>query len=1014
MTPFRTSLVFIIITLVGIASTYLLEVDFAPRSVSNSFVIGFSSDQKDPPLVTEQKITSILEGALSGIEGVKEIESVSRYGGGYITLTFNNEDLHKKRLEILTAIRQVRNQLPDKIPFPSIELGKSVDSVEPLLIYSLSSTLPTNEIVEYARQKILPELGLHSGIKNIELSTDSRPVVLVTYQIERLKSLGLSPDQVLSTLRQFIFNKQLGTITSQGETKSLFVSKTQSDITELLEIPIRSGVKLNDVATVSIDDMRPSYISRLNGKNSVLIRIFAHEHENKPELAKALKMDAVQIQDKLPDHLKLDLSYDDTEYITKELNKIAIRASLSILILSVLVLIVYRRISQLIVLIGSVVVSLGISALFMYLIGVSVHLYTIAGLTISFGLVIDNSIMVIDHLRRKNNLRIITALLAATLTTMAALLVIFILPNEDRIGMSDFAFAIIIALGSSIIVSLLFTPAFSSLVGIRSGTRKISMRSKRIQARIQQAYFRGLVFLGSYKKWVLTLMILLFGLPVYLIPKNIDGADFFNKTIGSDYYQESIRPTLDKLLGGTLRSFYLNVFESSGYRTPEKTKLYVAASLDEGHTIEQMNLIIRNVEKFLDKVDGLDSYRTNVYSGNYAQVVIEFDEASESGSLPYSLKNRLIQRSLDWGGVNWAVFGVGRGFSNVTNESLPTFRVALKGYNYADLEKLAKDLAAKLLTHPRIKEVNTNDRISWRDKSSEQLVLSPGNQIDVDTYLTTLRYVRNVAPSRIPDSYVTIGNSPLPLMFSDEHAEQFSIHRLMNEGGVTLSGTNTNLTREVKSSALYRENRQYVRVLSFEYYGSYRFGNEYLNQVIEGTVFPPGYSYEYKERFMSPDKTKRQYSLLLLVLLVIYIICTVTFESVRMPFHILLIIPLAFIGIFVTFSWGGFPFDQGGYAAFILLAGIVVNAAIFISNEASHYHSRNSSRNLVKACSRKFLPIMLTIISTCLGLTPFLMDGEKEVFWFSFAVGVIGGLFFSVFLVFVIFPALLIRSKQTN
>lgn len=155
MTPFRISLVFITLTLIGLVSSFFLEIDFTPKTVSNSFIIGFSSEQNDPPLITEQKITSILEGVLSGIEGVKEIASVSRYGGGTITLTFEGKDMQATRLHILTALRQVRNQLPDNTPFPSIELGRDRDVNQPLLIYSLTSPLPTNEIVAYTQQQVL-------------------------------------------------------------------------------------------------------------------------------------------------------------------------------------------------------------------------------------------------------------------------------------------------------------------------------------------------------------------------------------------------------------------------------------------------------------------------------------------------------------------------------------------------------------------------------------------------------------------------------------------------------------------------------------------------------------------------------------------------------------------------------------------------------------------------------------------------------------------------------------------
>jgi len=136
VTPFRISLIFIIITLLGVAASFFLEVDFTPPTTSNSFIISFSSDQNDPPLVTEQKVTSILEGVLSTIEGSKEIESVSRYGGGSIRLSFEDADLQQKRLEILAVLRQVSDQLPENMPFPTIELGREEEVKGPLLIYS--------------------------------------------------------------------------------------------------------------------------------------------------------------------------------------------------------------------------------------------------------------------------------------------------------------------------------------------------------------------------------------------------------------------------------------------------------------------------------------------------------------------------------------------------------------------------------------------------------------------------------------------------------------------------------------------------------------------------------------------------------------------------------------------------------------------------------------------------------------------------------------------------------------
>lgn len=1012
MTPFRLSLLFIIVAIIGYASALLLEINFSPKKISNSFIISYHTGQNDPPLVTEQKATSILEGVLSAIEGVKEINSVSRYGSGYITLEFEAINLQQKRLEITTALRQVQDQLPEEMSFPTVEIGSEEVNKGPLLIYSLTSTLPTNEIAEVARQLVIPQIGLNPGIKSIQLSTDSKPIVQLSYNADKLRSVGLSQRSIQEAVSNILLSEQIGSITRKGETKNIFINTNPNDIQDILSINLTKHIKIGDVATIKVADRRPSFISRLNGENTVLIRIFAHDHENKPVLASTLRKDIDDLARSLPSYASLSLNYDDTEFINRELNKITLRALLSIGILSVLILLIYRKIKQLVLLIGSVLVTIGVTSLLLYLLDVPIHLYTIAGLTISFGLVIDNSIMVIDHLKKRKDLRIIPALLAATLTTIAALLVVFILPKEDLNGLDDFSLSISLALGSSILTSLLFTPAFASLLGITRSSSSLSNRLKRGIVKSQNAYYFVLIFLSRYKKTVIVVMIFLFGFPVYLIPKNLEGADLYNKVIGADFYQEDIRPISDKLLGGMLRSFYLNVFESSGYRTPEKTKLYVSASLGQGHTIEQMDDIMYRVETYLGEVKGLTNFRTTIHSGKYAQTVIEFDEQNETGSLPYILKNRLIQRSLDWGGVDWNVYGVGRGFSNASGESLPSFRLQLKGYNYQELEQLADDLAEKLLVHPRIKEVNTNDRISWRDATSEQFVLTTNGKLDAETYLTSLRDVQDASFKMNATSYISVNNHAFPLFIQDEKQEDFSIYQLLNGSRVTPLTILGELSSERKSSALYRENRQYVRVLSFEYFGSYRFGNEYLNKVLDEHVLAPGYSYEKVEWNWDSSKTKRQYALVGLIMILIFIICTATFENLRLPFNMVLIIPLSFIGIFITFSWGGFYFDQGGYAAFILLAGIVVNATIFIVNEARISRIKDWNRSVMKACSKKFIPIFLTIISTCLGLIPFLMEGQQEVFWFSFATGVIGGLIFSIFVVFIIFPVLLMNRNH--
>ena len=143
------------------------------------------------------------------------------------------------------------------------------------------------------------------------------------------------------------------------------------------------------------------------------------------------------------------------------------------------------------------------------------------------------------------------------------------------------------------------------------------------------------------------------------------------------------------------------------------------------------------------------------------------------------------------------------------------------------------------------------------------------------------------------------------------------------------------------------------------------------------------------------------------------LICSILFESLIQPLVIISLIPISFIGTFLTFYFSGITFGTSGFASLVLLSGLVVNAAIYIINEYNNSmkvydgYSLNKINIYVKSYNHKIIPVLLTIFSTVLGLVPFLMDGKEEAFWFSFAIGTTGGLLFSILAIIFIMPILM-------
>src|SRR5690606_1042881 len=225
--------------------------------------------------------------------------------------------------------------------------------------------------------------------------------------------------------------------------------------------------------------------------------------------------------------------------------------------------------------------------------------------TISFGIIIDNSIIMIDHLRNKGNKKAFLAILAATLTTMGALMVIFLLEESQRLNLWDFALVIAINLGVSLMVSLYFVPALMERIELKQKRLTFSRKRKRRIVKFTRGYIRIVRWMRRPRiKWAFVVLFILgFGLPFHLLPKDIEGDRFFtnlyNETLGTEWFVNDVRPTLEKVVGGSLRLFTEDVFENSYYSEPERTTLRVTGSMPDGCTIEQLNEAIQKMENYI-------------------------------------------------------------------------------------------------------------------------------------------------------------------------------------------------------------------------------------------------------------------------------------------------------------------------------------------------------------------------------------------------------------------------------
>ncbi len=1030
LSAFTVSVLFFVAAFIGLALLPFLQTDLLPKETQASLQISYHYPSAAPETV-EQNATAPLENILSQISGVQKISSVSSYGKGNIVLHFaKTEDLAFKKFETASLIRNIYKKLPPVLSYPEITQGTKNAMTEPaLLLYSLSAKGDASHIRETAEKRFIPQIAGTEGVYEVKMNDNFRKRVQIRYDEEKLAAHKISPAKIEQILREANSELHFGKILD-GENSWYFL-RTEKNIFDIsvlenLIIPLENQgfIRLKDVAKISHEAEKSRHLYRINGLNTLSMGIFARKEANKIRLAKSIRAKVAEISASLPPEFNVLLEHDESEVLEKELRKNYERAGFSMLILMLFIFLSNRDWKYLLVLFTGIFINISLTSILIYVLKINIHLYSLAGLAVSFGMIIDNAIVMLEHLHERGNKNIFLALLGASLTTIAALLLVYFLPEEEQKNLLDFAKIVTVNLAVSLLTALFFTPAFYELLygKIEKNSDKRAYGEKKRFLIWLHRYEKVLFFLLRFRKTFFTALILAFGLPFFMLPSKIENLAWYNAVFDNENFKENIRPYLDKFLGGGLRPFVRNVFEKNNYRSPERTKLFVSMEMSFGTTLEQMDFAVKDLEVFLSQIEGIEQFSVQIQA-RYAMMSISFLPEFEKSSLPFQLKSRLTSRALDWEGIGWNIWGVGQGYHNSIDENSASFRVEMRGFQYLQLEKFAETAAEKLKAHKRIQKVNTNERMSFDEKGGKELVLRLHEEAKMSEGINLndiFGAVKKQSFAAQADFYLPFGSEVLPVYWQNENAEKFNRYELMHAPLRTaaerrfLASQIADIKLETTAASLHKENRKYIRILGFEYMGSYNFGRKYLEKVIGEmrALLPVGYEIKAQDWSFDTEKAKKQYALLLVLAAAIFVICAIIFESFVLPLVTVSIIPMSFIGLFASFTLFDFYFDQGGYAAFVLLGGLSVNAAIFILHDfAFSTHLRTHHRRLTAATLQKFKPVMLTILSTAVGLIPFLATGQEEVFWFSLACGTVGGLLFSLIGVFFAMQLMLCRKK---
>lgn len=992
---FSVIIIFLALSLAGLALLPLLPVKLMPSEQLPVISVSYGCSGMSSRVV-EIEVTSRLEGALNRISGIRRIESKSANGWGNITLHFEkNSDLDSKRLEVSTIIRQRYKSFPKGTSYPSIRINDvNRDNTAPFMTYAVAFDGKPGQLSKILDSTVIPSITSFDGIEKVDINGLDKTEIVITYDAVKLKNAGYTPADISEALIHDTGRIHLGASVNHddGTVTMVATAERADDLDRLSHLAVTNAkgkeTELSQLAALRIERERPNSIFRIDGKNAVYLNVTPSKSANQITLSKMVRKAVETVVSPSGNALDLIVIYDATDRINMELNKVYFRSGLTLLLLLVFLVVVSRNLRYTLLVAISLAINLAVAVLLYYFCQIEIQLYSLAGITVSLNLIIDNTIVMCDHYKRHLRKDVFPAILAATLTTVASLCVVFFLDDEIRLNLIDFVIVLIVNLAVSLAVALFLVPALAHRLGIVSEIAKpTGKRTMRIYLWLNKIYATYLRFALRFRIPVLIFAFALCG---------VTGWWFFDRVKEGEYFSHPD-------------------FEPS---------IFITSQLPAGSTIEQMDARMRQLENKLMPYNGISYFKTEITSGRRGSITVYFKPEYANSGYPYAVKNDIVGKVLTIGAGSWSVGGLkDNGFNNAIFESAGDNVIKLTGFDYDRLVEYALRLKDSLSTNRRVQNIDLKAESSYWKEDRTEWVLLPDmtklKNLDISIY----DFKQAVANLMMRDNVLGVlstNDGALPIRLKSSQSDTYDIWSFMNlplecNGKTVKLRDVATLTTHELSPEIIRKNQNYQICVQYQYTGSQKGAESLLSKRIEDCAawLPTGYAAESEElsgRRYTPDYTR--YWLLALVAALTFLISCILFNSFIWPFAILAIIPLSYTGIFLTFLIFNLKMDEGGFSSFILTGALSVNAAIYIIQQFGLIKSRDSLRRYLMAFRYKIGPIITTVVSTVIGFVPFVIGTERESFWFGLAAGTMGGMIWSLLAIVLFLPLFFVKRKK--
>jgi multidrug efflux pump subunit AcrB len=1032
------SLTYLLVVVIGIIAWRNIALETAPELNLPSITVSYSWGSTSPE-VMEKEVTRQVEQAANRLRNVQQIQSISEEGRSSVTVTFNrNAPVDYRIVELQEYLFSLEETLPTEVRQGNISrrVPEELQDLQTFVVYSISGDRPVRDLLEYARQNIkLPLLGL-SGLADIEINGARDPALTIEFNTTKLEQFGLEPGQILSDISSRLQWRSSGYAEASGRRISMLVPPqfegVQSIRSMQLQLPnTQRRVRLGDLARISVQDYPAKSLKRINGSPALSLDFIKESGADALGLAERIQERVAAINESLPAGMTLQLEQDATEELRKQFDELQYQAMISLLVVFLVLLLFIRRFRAPFVILGSILFSLLLSVSILYFIGYTLNIITLAGLTVSLGMIIDNAVVVFEELNpklpgnrsarfahvRQHLPRTLVPVLGSTFTTVGIFIPLFFAMEELQLFLVPLAVALSFTLISSVFIALSWIPY--ALIWLVPGTdSRDKSRSTTNRKNLFEYIRRPMLWTFGLRHRLRGLfygaLILVIGVPLFAIDEP-DWEEGTNWPEFTKVYFDN-RGDIDPLIGGLPYRFFNDTYFGSPWGRDQQQHINITIRTPQGTPIEEIDKMARNYEKIVRPyAEAFSFFETQISEYSGARMVFYIKDEYLYETEPYAFYGEAQYLAARTGNSAISVSGLGDGISTGFGSSSSNQRISLTGYSYNELLNLANDLSRRLKDNRRVREVDINAG-GWYSRddlyqyylalNDEELALRGLNRgdlldaisLDINPTNTYGQVDINGTRMYLIGRNAQRQNYPESLMDEKRRVLQDSVIFALQEVA--------NLGREKSQSAIRREDQAYQRTVGVDFLGPYRLAQEYIEQVIEETPVPVGATIEYGSGVFSFGQEEQNRNLLLLLgltILSVWMIVSALLESWIDPLIVILAVPLSLLGVMMGSLYHDLAFDRGAIAGTLLCVGVVVNNAILLMHEKQHQRQSgiHGLRSWLYVYKNKMRAVLITTLTTIGGLVPMIVFGESE-FWSQLATITVWGLSASTILLLVL------------